>query len=585
MPPRTTVDTSAPGHSAVSRALAVGLTLLALAAFVAQVLHLGSLRLQPRYDEVHYLSIARDYHRMGGVAAVIRCHLAGLCQEDNRYPVFELLLQGFARDAPGFYADAKLLTIGTSLLLFAVLFGLAWRRFSPRHAVAAVVLLALMPTVGEVSSGVLADPLFAAVVVLAVAVIGACQTGGWPSWLGAGCLIGFAYLTKGNGHLLFVALIVVGLAVHRGALVRRAGPYVAGLGFVAVASFLLVRNTRMFGSPFHNFNDHSLWLDGWDDTWRLMRSSEWTTIGLGYYLHHHPFWMLPWRLLRGLGQTLAVLLYTAGLGVTAATPIHLLPGTVAVITRVATAIGAMLLAMAGLRARLREGHRAEVWAVSVSCGLFVAAFSLGGQGVGGVATRFMLPLVAVLVPYVVHGLLGVAIPRLSRRAAQPSRRLTALAAGLAATALALKLVWFAPALAHNPRNAVAVPADWAEMSAWFAAHLLPGERYAFPSGSLYSTFDRPTPDPDARWIYTYRVGRDEMQRVLDRALPLTLAPRWDGAPRRISKVFVDREDKTLAGYREQFSTGRDEHGPMTFFGWPRCFADSGRPSRFLVYCR
>ncbi len=561
------------------------LTLLALAAFVAQVLHLGALRLQPRYDEVHYLSVARDYHRMGGVAATIGCHFAGLCPEDNRYPIFEFLLQGLARDAPAFYADAKLLTLGTALLIFAAAFGLAWRRFSLRHAVATVVALALMPTLGEVSSGVLADPLFSVVVLLAVAAIGACQDQRWPAWLGAGCTIGLAYLTKGNGHLLLVALFCVGFAIHGPRLARRAGPYAALIGFTLTASFLLVRNVKMFGAPFHNFNDRSLWLDGWDDTWRLMRTPEWTTIGLRYYLRHHSIWMLVWRFVRGLGQTLGVLFYTAGLGVTAATPIHLLPTTAAVIARVATGIGVIALAVGGLVLRRRTGHRAEVLAVVFACGCLIAAFALGGQGVGGVATRFMLPLVVLLVPYAVHGFLTGAIPFLASRWARAGAIGVPLAAGLGAAALACKLLWFAPAFAHDPRDAVAVPASWAEMSAWFAAHLQPGERYAFPSGSLYSTFDRPRPDPDARWIFTYRVPPDEMRRVLDEARPLTLEPRWDGAPLPISKIFVDRDDKALASYRDKLSSESDAHGPPAFLGWPRCFADSDRPSRFLVYCR
>lgn len=567
------------------RALAVGLIALALAAFVAQVLHLGALRLQPRYDEVHYLSVARDYHRMGGVAATIGCHFAGLCPEDNRYPIFEFVLQGFARDAPGFYADAKLVTLGTALLLFVVSFGLAWRCFSPRHAVATVVLLALLPTLGEVSSGVLADPLFAVTFLLTVAAIGACQSRSWPAWLAAGGAIGIAYLTKGNGHLLFLALLSVGLALHGARLMGRPGPYVAWIGFGAIASFLLVRNVKMFGAPFHNFNDRSLWLDGWDETWRLLRTPEWTTVGLRYYLQHHSVWRLGWRILRGLGQTLGVLLYTAGPGVTAGTPIQLLPTTAAVVARVATGIGVMSVAVLGLVARCRAGRRAEALAVVFGCGWPIAAFALGGQGVGGVATRFMIPLVAVVVPYAVHGLLAVAIPFLASRWSRSPSRLVATTAVVGAAALACKLAWFAPALAQDPRRAVAVPPDWAETSAWFAAHLQPGERYAFPSGSLYSTFDRPEPDPDARWITTYRVPADEMRRVLEAAQALTLEPRWDGPARPITKIFVDRDDQALASYRDKLSTESDEHGPRTFLGWPRCFADSGRPSRFLVYCR
>jgi len=33
------------------------------------------------------------------------------------------------------------------------------------------------------------------------------------------------------------------------------------------------------------------------------------------------------------------------------------------------------------------------------------------------------------------------------------------------------------------------------------------------------------------------------------------------------------------------ATARDAHGPLAFLDWPRCFADTATPSRFLVYCR
>jgi len=39
------------------------------------------------------------------------------------------------------------------------------------------------------------------------------------------------------------------------------------VGFVGVTFFLLWRNVIDYGgNPFHNFNDRSIWLDGWQDT-------------------------------------------------------------------------------------------------------------------------------------------------------------------------------------------------------------------------------------------------------------------------------------------------------------------------------
>ena len=151
--------------------------------------------------------------------------------------------------------------------------------------------------------------------------------------------------------------------------------------------------------------------------------------------------------------------------------------------------------------------------------------------------------------------------------------------------LGIKLVAFAGGLTANPRHAFAIPTDWAETSAWFAHHLEPGERYVLPYGSLYSTWDQPTPDPDARWPYIYADEAPEILAAIDKAEPLSGEPRWDGPPRPIRKIFVDMADKDLPRYRTKLSDASDAHGPLMFLGWPRCFADAGRPSRFLVYCR
>ena len=152
--------------------------------------------------------------------------------------------------------------------------------------------------------------------------------------------------------------------------------------------------------------------------------------------------------------------------------------------------------------------------------------------------------------------------------------------------LGVKLATFGGVLAKNPRRAFDVPPDWAETSAWLAQHLEPGERYVFPYGCLYSTWDRPTPDPDARWLYDYAAEPSEMLREIDQARPLSVAARSDGPPKTIRKIFVDTRSKDLPRYRAKLAErlGR-ARSALSFLGWPRCFADGGRPSRFLIDCR
>jgi 4-amino-4-deoxy-L-arabinose transferase-like glycosyltransferase len=550
---------------------------LALAAFVAQDLALSAARLQPRYDEVHYVSLARDYARMGGAAAAVRCYFQGRCRDDNRYPLYDLVLQPFAHDAPSFYADAKLVTLGTGLLLFAVVGLVSRRTFSAVVAAASVCLLALMPALGEITSGVIGDVLFAALMVLATYLLSACQGRRAGAWLGAGAVVGLAYLTKGNGHLTLVALFTLSAVLHRRRLLARPDLYAAGVGFVITALFLLWRNRIVYGNPFHNFNDHSAWLDGWKETWAYLHSPEWNRIGLGWYLRRHSVVQLAWRVTQGLGKTVGALVYTSGLGITAATPVSRDATVAEALPRVLTGLGVLVLAALGLRERHRAGHRAEVLAITHVLFWFVLAFAVGGQGVG-MATRFMLPMTAILVPHAAFAL----VTRIRRK---QQRWPAPVVAALVIAPLAVKLLWFAPGAVANPRAAYAVPADWAETSAWLAANLHPGERYAIAHTSLYSTWDRPRPDPDARWIGLFTAPADELLREMAQATPLSIAPRWDGPPIPVTKALIDAQDRAFVTYADKLSAARDPHGPLQFLGWPRCFSDSGTPSRFSIYCR
>ena len=53
----------------------------------------------------------------------------------------------------------------------------------------------------------------------------------------------------------------------------------------------------------------------------------------------------------------------------------------------------------------------------------------------------------------------------------------------------------------------------------------------------------------------------------------------------VRKALIDREARTSAEDRKKLSEAADAHGPLAFLDWPRCFADSATPSRFLVYCQ
>lgn len=576
----------------VARRYAPALILvLSIAALVSQSLAISAMKLQPRYDEVAYMAVARNYQREGGIVGTIRCHLDGRCQEDNRSPLFEMALQTVANDTPGFYPIAKLFTLGTALMLGLLGFWAARRLFGPTVAVGVIAVWCLMPSMGELSSRVLADLFYAALILATVYAIAACQGAGILAWLGAGAMIGLTYLTKGNGHLLFPVLICVGLHHHGRALIRRWEPYAAVLGFLVVTAFLLRRNMIVSHNPFHNYNDRLLWLDNWEESWEFLRDPEKRAVGLRFFLKRHSIWTIALRGIKGLGHTIGVTIYSAGVGLTSLKQPEAKMTIATAIQRVVTGLGVIALAIFGLRRRLATPVRLQALAVIYTLAWFMAAFAIGQQGAGEIGVRYVMPLVVLLTPYAVDFTLVAAWPRLKRRLAGATSWLAApgtadTAAILAlVAALAIKLAWFAPQAAKDPRSFVDVPPAWDDTSRWFAANLAPGERYAFPYTSLYSTFDQPFPEPDQRWIYLYRLDPALMRRDLDRGLPASIDASLVAPPGPINKVFVDAEDALLSSYRDKFSPATDAHGPLAFLGWPRCFADRQLPSRFLVFCR
>jgi hypothetical protein len=195
-----------------------------------------------------------------------------------------------------------------------------------------------------------------------------------------------------------------------------------------------------------------------------------------------------------------------------------------------------------------------------------------GGGLGGNA-RYALPYVVLVLPYAVleaqarlwprlRDWWGLRVPRVPPATA---------AAGLLAAALVVRLTLSASAAAAHPLSHYAVEPRWHETSEWFAHSLVPGEQFAIPYQSYYSTWDVPHPDTDPRWSFWFGMPAPELLRFLD---------TW-----HIRKVFVDRAGAEYADYADKLSAAADSHGPLKFLDWPRCFADGATPSRFLVYCR
>jgi hypothetical protein len=544
------------------RRAAVLLVALAVAMLIAETLRTSATRLFPRYDEVSYLALGRGLTHEGGLPAQVGCYLAARCKEDNRPPLYQMILAPFLDDTPGDFARVKLVELVTALFLVATVLVVVRRRFSPAVAAGSAVLLCLMPVIPDYGARLMHDLVFCAVTFAAVGAIAAWQEGGPLRWFVAGAIIGLAFVTKGSGHLLWLPLLVTAFAHHRGRLWRRPVVYAAAAGFFATSFFLLIRNVKLWGNPFYNVNSAEVWLDSWREALVVRLTPEHAQLGLGWYLRNHSLVDLAIKLGRGFGEVVGLYVYTAGFGA-ANVPV-----------RVATGLGVMALAVLGLRRRWRAGFRIEIVAVLSTVALYSAALVLAASGAPGPQVRYVLPYVVLLIPFAVHEAIERFWPRVEAWSAARFPRLPAGSLVPAAVALwmAARLALAMPAVLRDPRGFYALDPRAHETSLWLSQHLAPGESFALPYESYYSTWDVPRPEPDPRWSTWFGIPAGDLQRFMRQA--------------QISKVVIDTADKGLAGYADKlWASPGDGYGPLAFSGWPRCFADGDRPSRFLVYCR
>jgi 4-amino-4-deoxy-L-arabinose transferase-like glycosyltransferase len=538
------------------------LVTLAVAALGAQVLQMSAQRLYPHYDEVRYLAISRDFAREGGIARVIRCYWEGRCTEGNRPPLYQFFIAPIIDDNPQSFADAKLVEHGMALLLIAVVGLVAARVFSPRVGVGSAIAVTLMSLMPEYGARLMHDLLYSALTFAAIYAFASWQERGFGHWLAAGALVGLAFLTKGSGHLLWVGLVSTSFYKHRFALFRRPILYAAACGFVLVSCFFLVRNVKVYGSPFYNFNAPQIWLNKWRDVWAMKLTPEYNKAGLSWYLQHHTFAELAAKIGRGVVLFIGLLCYSSGL---------LFQNQVA---RVVPGVALLVLAGFGLRRRWKTGRRVEVVAVLSTLAFYFAALSVAASGATELQARYQIPYIVTLIPYAVFDLLERVWPWLRARIAARVPRVDPTQVALAALALFLtaRFALAAPAaFARNPRTLWAVEPHWHETSLWLASHLGPGERFAMPYQSYYSTWDAPRPDTDAMWPFWYATPAAEMLGFMQQE--------------HVRKVLVDREAAESAGYPDKLSLDADAHGSLAFLGWPRCFDDGASPSRFLIYCK
>jgi len=431
---------------------------LLLAGCVALYLALAGVRAwdhtHPYYDDVGFLDLGNQAREIGGPIGLLRALYAGTWTEDNRNPLYVGVLSLVAGRDPGYHTRARILTIGLGVLALLAWWRLARKRLGARPALILAAFLAVSECFIDYSGRESCEPLLLLLWALA---LGAILDGieDPRRWLLAGAYAGLAQLDKGSGIFL-VFCFGVALLVWRGWRALR-DPYAWGMGiaFVALASPLLVRNARVYGSPLHHWNNRFVWIDRLPDYAEIYAPGALDRLPNGFkawaaQTSWHEIWF--GRGVMGLAETAVHLgdsmsfVAPSPLG-----PVHI-PGVV---------LGFVLLLVA-LRLLYKSAPSFARTFLLVQAAFFIVFFF--SFSVTGGSSRYMLPMTLTL-----YAVLAAAL------ATHPVwlRRWGAVAALCVVLALALD---------PFPRK---LRPGYAEAGAWLSTHLAPGDAYAVDSRSQF----------------------------------------------------------------------------------------------------
>ena len=223
-------------------------------------------------DQGAFLITAREIHDRGGITQ-LWCDLwSGEFAESNRHP----LLLGIQSLAPTVTGGRMISLIAASVTLGLILL-LVWSKFGPLTAGVLSVLIGTNGAWLYHAPRIVCESLLtglAGLLWLSLIPHRESSDPASPPTIRksnaalAGLLCGLVYLTKGTGLLLFgaTALAFIGMALAQPAQRRSWAMSLVfwTLGFVVVASPLLVRNQIRFGSATYNVNSYLIWVDGYE---------------------------------------------------------------------------------------------------------------------------------------------------------------------------------------------------------------------------------------------------------------------------------------------------------------------------------
>jgi Dolichyl-phosphate-mannose-protein mannosyltransferase len=517
----------------------------------------------PFFDDPDFLYLGNRIREDGGPLRLVSDLFAGRFTESNRHPLELALLALFARPEVGYHRDAQALAVALGAAAILSCWWATRRHCGRAPAALLAVLLAGSGALVLTASIECSDALLVIFYAQAVSAIldggsagrgaGADDPAARRAFLWAGVWSGLAYLAKGPGMFLPICLALTLLLRARLRPLREARTWLFAGAFALVASPLLWRNQRVYGSPFYHDNERFLWIDRLPDYAEVYAPHADARLphGLCEYLARVTPGALGWRAAMGLGET------TFHLGDAMAL---VAPRPMGALNIGWVVLGA-IAAGAAVRVLWRGEPRFMRTFLLVHCAwwfLFLAFFNAAGG-----AARYFLPLTMTTLA-----------PALAARLVRRSRW---VCGACAAVVLAIGSTL---ALDASP---TAPPAGYLEVQDWLVRRL--------DDGDVYAVDARTHLRPD--WL-------------TPRAHQLIVSASWKDAPvpaeellgylceKRVRYVVLDAEARTTSveagATRERYlfydlvPLGPDGSLPLRGFpgGWRPVYVGSESPRRWVV---
>lgn len=331
-------------------------------------------------DTKFYLGEALGISERGGIGTLVASCFDGSWAEDNRHPLYLMLLTPWAERTNSMLVASKLVSfVGAALTLLAVLRACR-RRGGELAALAGGTLLVTNASFVEFSVLTACESWWTLFAVLALDL--ATRESEFRStlrWLGVGLCLGFAFLTKGTGVLLTLAIGLAILWNLRRTSWRALLPL--GAGFAAGGFLLLVRNQLRYGDALFNVNSRrGFWLDRWE---QFYDADALANASASAWFERH-----------SIGEALARL--ASGLVKQAA---HAFEATQVVAPAELGAFLGALVLLALILGLMRLGNRRERTTLALVVVLWLASFAWYAQIASD--RRFLAVLVPLLAPVLV----------------------------------------------------------------------------------------------------------------------------------------------------------------------------------------